>query len=385
MATGDIILGNSTITGTNGALVSANEYAACTPYTPTASKYVNKIYIWLGNNHGTTVTADVGIYSISGTTHTRIAHGTVSLTSADAVLKTITLSEPVFLSTEKTYSIAFSSTTNIKVLYNNSISATSTYYGYSGYPLPSSFVQGSNFSYDFFGYATEIAVTAPTVSTQAVSGITTTGGTGNGNITATGGLSPTTRGFCYVLGTGTPTTSNSTVSDTGTFSTGAYTKAITGLTSGTRYNVRAYAINAEGTSYGSTVALTTSPVTPTVTTQAASDAAINTATLNGNITATGGENATARGFYLAAGSVTPTAADTVISASGSFGTGAYTGSATGLTPNTLYSARAFATNSAGTSTGSVIEFTTLPAPSGDINPESFTQQFTQTFSNKLSQ
>ncbi len=102
---------------------------------------------------------------------------------------------------------------------------------------------------------------------------------------------------------------------------------------------------------------------PTVTTQAASDITVDSATLNGNITATGGENATARGFYLVEGSGTPDSGDTVISASGSFGTGAFTGSATGLTGDTLYSARAFATNSAGTSVGDVIEFTTEAAAS----------------------
>ncbi len=56
---------------------------------------------------------------------------------------------------------------------------------------------------------------------------------------------------------GTPTTSDSKVYDSGTFGTGTFTKSITGLTAGTDYRVRAYAVNSAGTGYGSTVQVTT--------------------------------------------------------------------------------------------------------------------------------
>ena len=105
---------------------------------------------------------------------------------------------------------------------------------------------------------TYVGVVAPTVTTQAVSSVDKTTATGNGNITATGGANCTRRGFCYKVGTsGDPTTSDSTAYDNGDYGTGAYTKAITGLTAGTGYRVRAYAINSAGTSYGDTVQLTT--------------------------------------------------------------------------------------------------------------------------------
>lgn len=98
---------------------------------------------------------------------------------------------------------------------------------------------------------------------------------------------------------------------------------------------------------------------PTVTTQAVSGIGKTTATLNGNITATGGENATVRGFYYKVGTTgDPTAGDTVISSGGSFGTGAYTEVPTTLLPGTSYRVAAFATNSAGTSTGTTVGFTT---------------------------
>lgn len=98
----------------------------------------------------------------------------------------------------------------------------------------------------------------PTVTTQACTDVEETTATGNGNITATGGQNCSRRGFCYMEGTeGDPTTSDSTAYDDGSFGTGAYTKGLTGLSPGTNYRVRAYAINSAGTGYGATVQLLT--------------------------------------------------------------------------------------------------------------------------------
>jgi hypothetical protein len=103
----------------------------------------------------------------------------------------------------------------------------------------------------------------PTVTTQAVSGVAYNAVTGNGNITATGGANATRRGFCYKEGTsGDPTTSDSVAYDDGSFGTGAYTKAITGLSPNTSYRVRAYATSPGGTGYGTTVQAKTAPAAP---------------------------------------------------------------------------------------------------------------------------
>jgi len=105
---------------------------------------------------------------------------------------------------------------------------------------------------------------APSVTTQAVSTIGTTTATGNGNITTTGGVDPTVRGFCWDLATNAdPDISDSKVEETGTFSTGAFTGNITGLTAGTQYKVRAYATNTTGTGYGSVVTFYTQSTEPT--------------------------------------------------------------------------------------------------------------------------
>src|SRR5258708_3531432 len=87
----------------------------------------------------------------------------------------------------------------------------------------------------------------PLVTTQAATSVTSTTATGNGTVVFDHGSTITERGF--VLNTiGNPTTSDSKVNTAGT--TGDYTGSITGLSGGTTYYYRAYAINAFGTGYG---------------------------------------------------------------------------------------------------------------------------------------
>ncbi len=102
-----------------------------------------------------------------------------------------------------------------------------------------------------------VSVPKPEVSTQAISNVKITEVTANGTIVDAGGT-VTERGFCYKVGTsGDPTTSDSVAYDDGDFGTGAFTKSITGLSPNTSYRVRAYAVNSAGTSYGTTVQVTT--------------------------------------------------------------------------------------------------------------------------------
>jgi len=219
--------------------------------------------------------------------------------------------------------------------------------------------------YVVVGYTPPIA---PTVTTQACTDVEVTTATGNGNITSTGGENATRRGFCYKVGTsGDPTTADSTVYDDGSFGTGAYSKGITGLSAGTNYRVRAYAINSAGTGYGTTVQLTTIGV-PTVTTQACTSVAVTSATGNGNITNTGGSNATRRGFCYKVGTTgDPTTADSTVYDDGSFGTGAYTKSIPGLSAGTNYRVRAYAVNMAGTAYGATVQLTTYNYPTITTN------------------
>lgn len=198
---------------------------------------------------------------------------------------------------------------------------------------------------------------SPTVTTQAVSAVLETTALGNGNITKTGGVNATRRGFCYKEGVaGDPTTADDVVYDDGDFGVGAYTKAITGLTKGTGYRVRAYAVNSEGTSYGDTVQLTTDEE-PTVTTQAVSNIGDVTAIGNGNITDLGGDTPTKRGVcWNTTG--TPTITDSKTEETGEFATGAFTELIAPLSPETTYYVRAYAMNAVGYSYGAEVSFTT---------------------------
>ena len=98
-------------------------------------------------------------------------------------------------------------------------------------------------------------------------------------------------------------------------------------------------------------------VAPTVQTNAATGITTNSATLNGNITNTGGEDCNQRKFqYKQQGAASWT--DTTVE-TGSFGTGDFKFDLTGLTPNTTYEVKALAHNTAGWGEGTVLTFTTL--------------------------
>jgi hypothetical protein len=103
-----------------------------------------------------------------------------------------------------------------------------------------------------------ISGSAPTISTTAITPITCNTATSGGNTIDDGGDPITVRGVCWNTG-GTPTTADSKTSDgTGEVD---FASAITGLTQGTPYHVRAYATNTVGTSYGPEVDFTAKSTT----------------------------------------------------------------------------------------------------------------------------
>ena len=112
-----------------------------------------------------------------------------------------------------------------------------------------------------------------------------------------------------------------------------------------------------------------------VTTQSASGVTGTTVTGNGNITATGGENADKVGFVYSTssqslpGNVAPTSSGYTSYAedTGSFGTGAFTKILTGLNAVTTYYARSYAHNSTGYIYGNEVSFFTISS-AGWYNP-----------------
>src|SRR5664280_1723980 len=98
-------------------------------------------------------------------------------------------------------------------------------------------------------------------------------------------------------------------------------------------------------------------VIPTLTTSAVTDITINSGTTGGLITKDGGAAVTARGVCWA---TTSSPAISGSHSSDGTGTGSFTSDITGLTPNTLYHLRAYATNKVGTAYGNEVTFTTTP-------------------------
>ena len=94
----------------------------------------------------------------------------------------------------------------------------------------------------------------PTLTTAAISAITSFTATGGGNVTKDGGAGITARGICFGIKTAPTIADGKTTDGTGL---GAFTSSLKGLKHNTTYYVRAYATNSAGTGYGPEVSFKT--------------------------------------------------------------------------------------------------------------------------------
>jgi hypothetical protein len=194
----------------------------------------------------------------------------------------------------------------------------------------------------------------PTVTTGASIPVSAFSATISGNVTDNGGIALTERGIEW--GTSQNAISNNKSADLST-TTGSFTRTITNLLPGTTYSTRAYATNALGTGYGTIISFTTPTTLPVVgSTAAITSITNNSAVSGGNITSNGGATLSARGVCW--GIVKePTVSLTTKTFNGTE-IGAFTSNLSGLSPNTTYFVRAYATNSNGTTYGPEISFKT---------------------------
>ena len=98
------------------------------------------------------------------------------------------------------------------------------------------------------------AIVLPAVTTNSISGITTTSAISGGSIVTDGGGNITERGICWA------TMSNPNINDSKAVSvagTGSYISNLSGLIEGTTYFVRAFATNSAGTAYGNEISFKT--------------------------------------------------------------------------------------------------------------------------------
>ena len=192
----------------------------------------------------------------------------------------------------------------------------------------------------------------PTVTTSEVTNISGTKADCRCNVTSEGDFTVTARGVCW------STADNPTIDDSHTVDgggAGSFTSNITGLTENTTYYVRAYATSSAGTAYGATRTFkTTEYIFPTVTTSEVDYISATTAKCGGEVTE-GDFTVTARGVCWGTAD-NPTIDDSHTVDGG--GAGSFTSNITGLTENTTYYVRAYATSSAGTVYGETKTFMT---------------------------
>lgn len=137
----------------------------------------------------------------------------------------------------------------------------------------------------------------------------------------------------------------------------------TGVISGTptalspTQNYTVTATNASGSS-NSVVSITVSLATPTITAKPAILMSSTSANVSGSITDLGATNPTDYGFVWSTNPSPTTDLTTKISLGSRSATGTFTGSLTGLTPNTTYYVRGYATNSVGTDYSNEVVFAT---------------------------
>ena len=209
---------------------------------------------------------------------------------------------------------------------------------------------------DIIKFSTKQAIinTKPTVVTDSVSSITKTSISAVGTVKNDGGYAVTSRGFCWGLSSSPTITDNKTNNG---FYIGSFSSNIQGLTPNTTYYLRSYATNSIGTSYGNQIVFTTSNIyLPTVSTNSISSISNNSVTCNGVVSSDGGTQVLSKGFCWSKSNTLPTLNDNSI-VNGT-GVGTFTSQISGLTLNTVYYIRAFATNSKGTQYGQVLKFTT---------------------------
>ena len=215
----------------------------------------------------------------------------------------------------------------------------------------------------------------PAISLDSATNIIATGSTISGNVASTGGENPI---VTLYWGTTDGKKDSAKWQQNSTPSTpmqpqslGAFVKDITGLSVGKKYYFTASATNSAGTVWAKSSLNFSTFSIPTVTISKATSLTTTTATLNGNITATGGENSDIIMYWgTTDGGTNPDnwANNSIpTNPSQAQGKGAFYKNITGLNPSTKYYFTAKAKNTAGASwPKSSLSFTTQALTSSTI-------------------
>ena len=197
--------------------------------------------------------------------------------------------------------------------------------------------------------------TLPTVSTTNSSAVTPNTAASGGFVTSDGGSPVTARGIVWSTFPN-PSISLNTKTNNGN-GLGTFTSFLSGLIQNTIYFARAYATNNNGTAYGNEIVFTTLANLPILSTTSISAITTNLSISGGNITSDGGSPVTSRGVVW---STSPNATVSLSTKTNDgMGLGIFNSTLSGLTPNTTYYVRAYASNTAGSGYGNEVSFKTL--------------------------
>ena len=205
-------------------------------------------------------------------------------------------------------------------------------------------------------FTTKVAL--PSIGTISLEGRTSSMLKLSALILDDGGETPSEAGFYYSLSEGCDTGSAYRIA--GKMTGNGFSAEISGLSRVTEYHVRAYAVNSAGEYVGDVVSFVTSPELPVVETVEVESISDKGAVCRGRITDNGGDGIISKGVIWS------TSENLTINLSTKTdegeGGGDFISTITNLNYSTKYYVRAYATNSAGTSYGQVLEFSTEGPP-----------------------
>ena len=195
----------------------------------------------------------------------------------------------------------------------------------------------------------------PVVQTLGASEVSSGGATLSGTVVADNGAAIKERGFVWMQGDGTPTTSNSKLQASGT--TGDFTAALTGLEPNKKYSFRAYAVNSMGTSYGAVMTFLTVADLPSLSATKVSNLGTTSATFTCSIISHGGETVSEVGFYYSKSE--DMSVETAFKVTESYSSDTFVIDVRDLEIGTQYYVRAYAKNSAGEALNPIVSFKTV--------------------------
>ncbi|MDD5313048.1 MAG: hypothetical protein PHO26_08455, partial [Dehalococcoidia bacterium] len=212
--------------------------------------------------------------------------------------------------------------------------------------------------------------TVPTITNgSGATNIISTSATLNGNLTSDGNATTSVTVYWGTTDGGITASNWAHYVPLGAIPVGPFSTNIPGLAQGTTYYYRCYASNSVGSSWAASTASFITPVStaPSVTNASgATSITATSATLNGNVTSTGGENPSVTVYWGTTDGGISAASwahnEPLGTVSGTFYKDILT-----LTPGTTYYYRCFASNSAGSSWApSSSQFTTTTSPTSQF-------------------